>query len=123
MIVLDTDVLAVHHIFHNDPRYKVTKKLIDSLENTSRAVTIFNLLELCGILATAGKKDDAKTLFDAYLAAADVAVLFPQFSAQDKVDFWSTLASECFFSGPILANRAPSWLSVYGGKQVKTYTD
>lgn len=45
MVVLDTDVLAVYYIFHNDPRYKATKKLVDSLKNQTRAVTIFNLLE------------------------------------------------------------------------------
>jgi predicted nucleic acid-binding protein len=96
MIVLDTDVLAVHHIFHNDPRYQATKNLVDSLKNDTRAVTIFNLLEFCGILATAGKKEDAKTVFDSYLTAVDATVLFPRFSAQDEIDFWSTLTSECF---------------------------
>lgn len=64
MVVLDTDVLAVYYIFHNDPRYKAAKKLFDSLKNQTRAVTIFNLLEFCGILAAAGKKDEAKTFFD-----------------------------------------------------------
>ena len=81
MVVLDTDVLAVYYIFHNDPRYNTTKKLIDSLKNQTRAVTIFNLLEFCGILATAGKKDEARTFFDTYLTAADATVLFPRFSA------------------------------------------
>lgn len=55
MIVLDTDVLAVYHIFHSDPRCHITKQLVESLDNATRAVTIFNLLELGGILATAGR--------------------------------------------------------------------
>lgn len=96
MIVLDTDVLAIHHIFHNDPRYKATKNMVDSLKNITRAVTIFNLLEFCGILGTAGKQEEAKAFFDSYLSAVDATVLFPRFSARDEIDFWSTLTSECF---------------------------
>jgi hypothetical protein len=28
MIAIDTDVLAIHHVFHNDPRYEATEKFL-----------------------------------------------------------------------------------------------
>ena len=97
MVALDTDVLAIFHIFHNDPRYQTTKSLIDKLNGQTKAVSIFNLLELCGILASANRIKDSKNLFEKYLSAEDVVILFPEFAEQDKNDFWSMLVSECFY--------------------------
>jgi predicted nucleic acid-binding protein len=96
MIALDTDVLVIYHIFHNDPRYEKTKKLFDKLSNETKFVTIFNLLELCGILATATKIEDSSTVFHKYLTAKDIEILFPKFLVQSENDFWATLVSECF---------------------------
>jgi predicted nucleic acid-binding protein len=95
MIALDTDVLAIYHIFHKDPRYNVTKKLFNKLNDQPKAVTIFNLLEFCGILASATKKEDSITVFYEYLNASDIEVLFPQFHIENEMEFWSTLISEC----------------------------
>lgn len=95
MIALDTDVLAIYHIFHNDQRYRVTRELFDKLSNQTKAITIFNLLEFCGILATAARKEDAITVFHKYLSAKDTKILFPRFLAEGEKDFWATLVSEC----------------------------
>lgn len=94
MIAIDTDVLAIYHIFHKDPRYDTTKRLFEKLNNRPKAVTIFNLLELCGILSSATRKEDSRTVFHRYLSAEDIAVLFPQFPALNEKDFWATLVSE-----------------------------
>lgn len=112
MIALDTDVLAIHHIFHKDPRYADTKSLFEKLTNTTKAVTVFNLLEFCGILASATRKEDSRTVFHRYLAAEDTEVLFPQFPAMDEKDFWATLTSECLLriqKGHRLGDAAILW--------------
>ena len=96
MIAIDTDVLAVYHIFHNDPRYEATKNLFTKLNEQPKAVTIFNILELCGILATANRLKDSKSLFDRYLEAEDSIVLFPPLTGESAKDFWAALVSECF---------------------------
>ena len=96
MNAIDTDVLAVYHIFHKDPRYEVTKKFFEKIDNQTKAVTIFNLLELCGILASATMIKDSKTFFDKYLTADDIDIIFPDLTANDERDFWATLVSECF---------------------------
>ncbi len=96
MIAIDTDVLAVYHLFHNDPRYEATKNLFIKLNEQPKAVTIFNILELCGILASANRLKDSKTLFDRYLEAEDTIVLFPPLIGDSVKDFWTTLVSECF---------------------------
>lgn len=91
MIALDTDVLAIYHIFRNDQRYHPTRKLFDKLGNQTKAVTIFNLLEF----STAARKEDSVTVFHKYLSAEDTKILFPQFLAEGETDFWATLVSEC----------------------------
>lgn len=96
MIAIDTDVLAIYHIFHNDQRYAATKTFFDKLNGQTKAVTIFNLLELCGILATATRKEDSVTVFHKYLSAEETEILFPSLPAKSEKDFWSTLVSECF---------------------------
>lgn len=96
MLALDTDILAIYHIFHNDARFKATKTLFDKLEGKPKALAIFNLLELCGILASAERGEDSKTLFLNYMHAQDISILFPKFFSVDEKDYWSTLVSECF---------------------------
>lgn len=95
MIAIDTDVLAVYHLFHNDPRYEATKKLFIKLNDQPKAITIFNILELCGILASANRVKDSKTVFDRYLEAEDSIVLFPPLTGESAKNLWTTLVSEC----------------------------
>ena len=96
MISLDTDVLAVYHVFHSDRRYETTKKFFDSINDQTKTVTIFTSLELCGIFSCANRSKDSKTFFDAFIAAEDVIILFPDLLTKDNSDFWSTLVAECF---------------------------
>ena len=96
MIALDTDVLAVYHVFHRDLRYETTTRFFEKIAGQTKAVAIFNLLELCGILACAKKHRTQKALFDSVIGAEDVVVLFPNIVTVDDKDFWATLVSECF---------------------------
>lgn len=94
MIALDTDVLAIYHIFNNDPRYEDTKTLFQKIDDDVKAVTIFNLLELCGILSTARRLEDSKRLFHRYLTAEDVKIIFPEPTVSKEKNLWPVLVSE-----------------------------
>jgi len=59
-----------------------------------RGVTIYNLLELCGILASASKLVEARKLFKQYLAAVDIQVLYPTVSLRSPADFWASHTEE-----------------------------
>lgn len=112
MIALDTDVLAIYHIFHKDPRYAATKNLFDKLTNQTKAIAVFNLLEFCGILSSASRKEDSNKTFHKYLSSEDTEVLFPHFPAQSEKEFWSVLVSECLFriqKGLRLGDAAILW--------------
>lgn len=66
------------------------------MHGETKAVTIFNLLELCGILAAAMRKQDSEMVLHKYLDAEDIAVIFPPLLPQLERDFWASLVSECF---------------------------
>jgi predicted nucleic acid-binding protein len=95
MIAIDTDVLAVHHIFHNDPRYATTRDFFARIEGRPRAITVFNLLELSGLFASASRALESKAVFDKYLRAANVMILFPVLKAGDTRHFWQVVTFEC----------------------------
>jgi hypothetical protein len=96
MIAIDTDVLAVHHIFHNDPRYETTRNFFARIEGRPWAITVFNLLELSGIFASANRVAESKAVFEKYLRAGKISILFPVLTADDARRFWQTVAFECF---------------------------
>lgn len=90
MIAIDLDVLAVHHLFVNDARFSENFRFMEQSANHERGVTIYNLLELCGIVASAGRATDAKRLFRRYLTAADMQVLYPDVRLESLADYWAS---------------------------------
>jgi len=96
MIAIDSDLLAIFHIFKKDPRFQITRQFFFKLTDRPKAVTIFNLLELCGMVSTATGREDASMIFHEYTSSRDVIILFPKLPAKDEDDFWATLVSECF---------------------------
>ncbi|OIN98110.1 hypothetical protein AUJ66_01530 [Candidatus Desantisbacteria bacterium CG1_02_38_46] len=94
MLVIDTDVLSIHHIFTGDKRYKKNKEFLSMVKTKESYTTIFNLLELCGILATVGDKKQVEELYRMYFASEEIKLLLP--STIDKVSniSWSEISEE-----------------------------
>ena len=95
MIAIDSDLFAIFHIFKKDPRFETTKGFFKRVSGHPKAITILNLLELCGIVSTATSGEDASRIFHEYASSRDITILFPN-PAKDEVDFWASLVSECF---------------------------
>ena len=49
MDLLDSDIFVLDLRFPNDPRYSTNKLFLEARE-VQRATTIYNLLEVCGLL-------------------------------------------------------------------------
>jgi hypothetical protein len=90
MIAVDSDVLAIHHLFPGDARYPENARFMERSAEHERGVTIYNLLELCGIVASAGRLADAQMLFQRYLMAADMQVLYPAVRLESLADYWAS---------------------------------
>jgi len=74
MICIDTDILAIYHVFNRDARYLITQVFMERSKEASRAAAIFSLLEVCGVMATARQSEEAMKLFDEYVVSDDVSV-------------------------------------------------
>ena len=94
MIVIDTDVLALYHFFTKDDRHNTACTFIRDTQEIPRGTTIYNLLELSGILSVAGKPGPARSLLEAYATAADMQVLFPHLSPLSPEVFWADYSGE-----------------------------
>lgn len=94
MIVIDTDVLALFHFFTRDSRYDSTVSFMEETHSEIRGTTVYNLLELAGILSVAGKAELGRSLIEIYAAAADMEVLFPHLSPLSPEVFWADYTAE-----------------------------
>ena len=88
MIVIDTDVLAIYHLFTHDKRYGATKTFMESTSRQPRGTTLYNLMELAGIISSSGKAAAAKTIIETYARAADMKILYPLLPLKTPEHFW-----------------------------------
>jgi hypothetical protein len=93
MIAIDTDVLSIYHIFRRDVRYASTALFMQRSAQFPRAIPIFSLLELCGIVAIGGQPGEAKRLFDEY-HSADVDIIYPPVTLKSLAEFWANQNAE-----------------------------
>jgi predicted nucleic acid-binding protein len=94
MIVLDTDVLALHHFFATDPRHASTSAFMERTRTTGRGTTLYNLLEFAGILSSAGKPDVARKMIQVYATATDMTLLYPLLPASSPELFFADYTAE-----------------------------
>ena len=88
MIVIDTDVLAIYHLFTHDQRYEVTETFMKSTRHQPRSTTLYNLMELAGIISSSGKGVAAKTIIETYARARDMKILYPSLPLKTPEHFW-----------------------------------
>ncbi len=88
MIALDTDVLAIYHLFTHDERFQATETFMEATGHLPRGTTLYNLMELAGILSAAGKAQAAKAIVETYARAADMKILYPTLALQTPELFW-----------------------------------
>ena len=112
MIAIDADVLAIYHIFKRDTRFSATLSFIQQSRGRERGVSIFGLLELCGLMATAQRPENARLLFTAYLSASDMTVIYPQIDLGSVERFWAYQNAELLkriLMGVRLGDAATIW--------------
>jgi predicted nucleic acid-binding protein len=89
MIAVDTDVLVIHRVFKDDPRYAATADFLNRNVSQGYGIPIFSLLELCGIIATARQPQEAVLLLEEYLTSPTVQVLYPPMVLENTTALWA----------------------------------
>jgi predicted nucleic acid-binding protein len=85
MLVIDTDVLAIHHIFRWDKRASLNEEFLLRTSEKERGTTIHNLLELCGLLSLAGEGVKVHRLFKDFLRSKYL-ILYPKEDFQKSIE-------------------------------------
>ncbi len=93
MILCDSDIFAIYHFFTHDLRYQKTREFLEKDNNNQIATSIYNLLELAGILSSGGKAGLGEEILYRYLNAADIKILFPDIGYLSRDVFWEEYCS------------------------------
>jgi len=81
LVLIDTDVFVIDEIFTNDQRHSATSKFLEGLPAESRSTTFHNVLEFCGIVATATKRDPRKTFLE-FHELKGTRILYPKLQGE-----------------------------------------
>ena len=76
MVLIDSDVFVLDLFYPNDERGPANKAFIE-LQQTDRATTIFNVLEVCGIASFNKSAEEIQKLFYAFHQTYGLRVLYP----------------------------------------------
>lgn len=88
MLAIDTDVLAIYQFLRRDLRATDTVAFIQQTAQRPRGVSIYNLLELCGLAESHGQS--GREVFQQYSTASDIEVLYPPLILTSREDYWQT---------------------------------
>lgn len=86
VIALDTDVLTVRHVYRRDRRRTTNERFLQEGHAYGLGVTIYNLLELCGIAQPHGYS--AREIFRHYTTSSTVTVLYPPVLLDSEEAYW-----------------------------------
>lgn len=75
LIAIDTDVLAIAYIFKRDNRYKATVNFLRESARYQRAITIYNLLELYGLLVIGTNTEIARKVYMELLRVKNMRII------------------------------------------------
>jgi hypothetical protein len=80
MLAIDSDVFLIDCRYQRDPKYLVNRQFLDELaaRRVARATTLFNILEICGVLTYNLNPDQLRTFYAGFARQYDVRVLAPQ---------------------------------------------
>lgn len=85
MIFIDSDVFVRDLRYRRDERFADNARFLDQLKKRKMAActSIFNLLEVCGILSFNLNESDLRDLYSSFTAHYGVKIIFPAYSDGD----------------------------------------
>ena len=75
MILVDTNVFLIDRFFPRDKNYTENKIFVDNLINVEAYISIFSLIELCGIASFNLSEDELNLWFFSFDEVYDINVL------------------------------------------------
>ena len=95
MIVIDSDVFILDILYPVDPRTETNKGFL-AQTRFARATTIFNVLEVCGLVSFNKTLEDLRDLFHRFHETYRLQILYPQFASPATEDVLQRLVTRTF---------------------------
>ncbi len=77
MIMIDSDVFILDNFCPNDPRYEQNSLFLHRVQNTKKCTTIFNLLEVCSLIAPHCEEAELIGFFENFDRTYNIEILYP----------------------------------------------
>lgn len=77
MIMIDTDVFLIDNFYTTDPRYEPNSLFLHRVQNTKNYTTIFNLLEVCSLIAPHCSEKELLGFFENFDRTYNLEIIYP----------------------------------------------
>lgn len=112
-VLIDSDVFLIELRYPRDLRYAKNKAFLDRVRSGELVgwTTVYNLLEICGILSFNLSPQSLQALFIGFAQQFNVTVLFPNNSSDEEicfspVDIFSIMQCKFSFGDALIAGLA-----------------
>jgi len=111
-ILIDTDVFVIDLRYHRDPKYSENRAFLERVREGEFVgrITVYNLMEVCGILSFNLSPQSLEELFIGFAAKYNVAILFPPDEDErigfDPVGILETMEQKFSFGDALIAELA-----------------
>jgi hypothetical protein len=97
MLLIDSDVFIIDRRYRKDPKYEVNKDFLDFVHEKEKYTTIFNLLEITGILSYNLSTSDIEEFYYAFANYYKINIIFPVTNSLSAESFMSELTNDIFY--------------------------
>jgi hypothetical protein len=77
MIMIDSDVFIMDNFYSSDPRYEQNSLFLHRVQGTKNFTTIFNLLEVCSLIAPHCTEKELLGFFENFDRTYNVEIIYP----------------------------------------------
>jgi hypothetical protein len=78
MIMIDSDVFILDNFYTSDPRHELNSLFLHRMQGTKNYTTIFNLLEVCSLIAPHCSDKELLGFFENFDRTYNVEVIYPK---------------------------------------------
>jgi hypothetical protein len=75
--MIDSDVFIMDNFYTNDPRYEQNSLFLHRVQNTKNFTTIFNLLEVCSLIAPHCDEKELLGFFENFDRTYNLEIIYP----------------------------------------------
>ncbi len=96
MLLIDSDVFIIDRRYRKDAKYRTNKNFLDFVHEEEKYTTIFNLLEITGILSYNLSTSDIERFYYAFPDYYKINIIYPVTNTLSADSFMSELTNDIY---------------------------